>query len=111
MAIEPVLAAKRILRRRFDAAAGEPIRPFPTVFAAETRILSRQQIMQRCFASAATGLELAVRPGHLIMEPEHLGHTLAKECAVIRPWREAPNVDRPKIQRGFACLHPFGKKF
>src|SRR6516225_5517056 len=111
MAIKPVLAAKRVFRDWLNAASGKPIWPFPTVLAPKAGVLTRKHVMQRCLARTATGLELAIRPGHLVMQSEHFGHSFAQEFSVVSPWSEPADIHRPKIQCWFTRLHPFGQVF
>src|SRR5436190_6060867 len=93
---EPVLTTKAVFdarllgamvgfwRRKFArAGTREPVRTFPSVFGAEARTLRGQPIMQRTPTNIATGFEFAIRPRHLIMQPERLGHAFAQEHAVV----------------------------
>ena len=65
--------------------------------------------MQGTLAETASGFELAIRPGHLVMQSQYFGDALAQKCAVIRPWRETADIDRPKVHGLFTGQYPFGQ--
>src|SRR5256885_3130703 len=111
MASEPILPVKRILHDRLYSLPREPVRAFPAVFRSEARSLGSQPVMQWTLAQAPAGRELAIRPRHLIMQPQNFRDTLAQKSAVVRPSPKSANVNRPKIHRLFTAKHPFGQVF
>src|SRR6266404_2890154 len=82
---------------RLRVGAGEPVGSFPTVFDAEAGALCGEAIVERGLAHAAAGFQLAIRPGHLIMQAEDFRDPLAQEGPIVGPGSEATNVDGPEI--------------
>src|ERR1051326_3694975 len=83
----------------------------PAVLGAEAGAAGGQAIMDGAFANAPAGFEFAVGPGHLVVEPEHLGDAFPEEGPVIGPGPETADVDRPQVEGGLAVDDPFGEVF
>src|SRR5216117_2772215 len=98
-------------RVRREIGPGEPVRAFPSVLDAEAGSLRGEPVMQRCPAKTAAGFELAIWPGHLIVQPEHLRHALAEKDPVVRPRAETADVHRPEIQSGLPFDKPLREIF
>src|SRR5689334_17224 len=94
--LEPVLAAKRIFDQRQITVARQPIRAFPAVFCAKASASCSKLLVKRTLAHATSGLEFAIRPGHLIMKAEDFGDAFAQEVTVVRPGSKSANVNRPE---------------
>src|SRR5439155_11020178 len=90
---------------------GKPVRSFPTVLHTETGALGAERVVQWSLAQAASSFHFAVGPGHLVMQAKHLGDALAEERSIVRPRREAADIDGPQVQGGLAFEHPFGEIF
>jgi hypothetical protein len=67
--------------------------------------------MQRRKADIASGLRLAVGPGHLVVQAEHLNHPLAEKFAVVGPLAEAPHIHAPQVEAGLAVDDPLGQRY
>src|SRR5580765_8049779 len=111
MARKPVLPSKGILSYWNDTLPREPVWPFPSILAPEASALRRQPIVQWTLAQAASRLELAIRPRHLIVQSKNFRDAFAQERPVVRPWREAADVHRPQIHCLLTRHHPFGEVF
>src|ERR1051325_4254496 len=109
MAGEPVLAAKGIFSYRLHPVAREPVGPFPAVLNTKASALRSQTIVQRTLAEAAAGFNFTIRPSHLIVKPQDFGDALTQKCAVVRPRREATDIDGPKVHGLFTSDYPFGE--
>src|SRR5216117_2791380 len=96
-------------RVRREIGPGEPVRAFPSVLDAEAGSLRGEPVMQRCPAKTAAGFELAIWPGHLIVQPEHLRHALAEKDPVVRPRAETADIDGPKVNCRLSFDDPLGK--
>src|SRR2546426_695992 len=123
---KPVLAAEGVFRQgalgkwrvvfrvacsQSRVGSGEPVRAFPAVFDTEAGSLRGEPFMQRGPAKTPAGLELAIWPGHLIVQPDHLRHAFAEKEPVVRPRAETPNIDGPKVNCRLSFDDPLGKIF
>ena len=107
--VEPVLPAEGVRRHRLGPVAGEPVGPLPAALAAEAGAPCRQPVVQRALAQAAAGGELAVGPGHLVVQAEDLGGALAQEGAVVGVRPEPADIHGPQVHRRLALGHPLGQ--
>src|SRR5439155_7727983 len=92
MTIKPVLPPERIFHLRFHSIARKPIWAFPPVLAPKGGALLCETFVNGALAQATASDKLPIRPGHLVMQTEHLRDALPQKGNVVREATEAPNV-------------------
>ena len=105
----PVLGAEGIVRHRGFARAREPVGPLPAHFRAEAGALGRQPVVERRAAEGAGGVQLAVRPGHGVMQAERFLDPVVQPARIVVEAGEAADIDRPEIHGRRAIDDPFGQ--
>ena len=105
----PVLLAPAVLDDRLLVFGREHVGPLPAHLAAEAGIGLLEQVVGRGAAERAGGVELAVRPGHRVVQAQDLGHPVVQPLVVAVERGEAADVDRGQVGARVALDDPLGQ--
>ncbi len=106
----PVLLAPGVVDDRAVAFGGEEVGPLPAHLAAEAGAVSGEQVVGRGAAERAGGSQLAVRPGHRVVQAEDLGDPVVQPLVVAVEGGEAADVDAGQVHARLALGDPLGQR-
>ena len=106
----PVLVAPAVLDLRFGGRRREEVGALPAHLGAEAGARVAQVGIQRRTAEGTGAFELAVGPGHLVVQAQHFLDAVRQPALVAVEAREAADVDRPQVERRLALHDPLGER-
>ena len=109
--VEPVLAAEANSDRRRRRSAAKIVRPLPAHLRAEDGALRGEPVIERRTAERARAFELAVRPGHRVVQAERLRDAVLQPCARCRGTRAKRRMSTGhRSSVGSPLDDPFGER-